>query len=69
MIRAFSVGLAVATIRPIIGMFFATSRFSGLMPHEFFGIAFWIGFVLHLMAAEAWIHATVPGQTAVGFLE
>jgi len=27
MIRAFSVGLAVATIRPIIGMFFATSRF------------------------------------------
>jgi hypothetical protein len=65
MIRAFSVGLAVATIRPIIGMFFATSRFSGLMPHEFFGIAFWIGFVLHLMAAEAWIHATRPGQTAV----
>jgi uncharacterized membrane protein len=62
MIRAFSVGLAVATIRPIIGMFFATSRFSGLTPHEFFGIAFWIGFVLHLIAAEAWIHATTPQQ-------
>jgi uncharacterized membrane protein len=60
MIRAFSVGLAVATIRPIIGVFFATSQFSGLTPHEFFGIAFWIGFVLHLMAAEAWIHATLP---------
>jgi len=42
-IRAFSVGLAVATIRPVIGMFFATSRFSGLTPSEFFGIAFWIG--------------------------
>ena len=69
MIRAFSVGLAVATIRPIIGMFFATSRFSGLAPQEFFGIAFWIGFVLHLMAAEAWIHATLPGQTAVGVHE
>jgi hypothetical protein len=27
-----------------------------LTPHEFFGIAFWIGFVLHLIAAEAWIH-------------
>src|SRR3981189_2342764 len=65
MIRAFSVGLAVATIRPIIGMFFATSRFSGLTPHEFFGIAFWIGFVLHLMAAEAGIHATLPGPAAV----
>ncbi len=66
MIRAFSVGLAVATIRPIVGMFFATSRFSGLSPHEFFGIAFWIGFVLHLIAAEAWIHATLPHQEAVG---
>jgi uncharacterized membrane protein len=60
MIRSFSVGLAVATIRPIVGMFFATSRMSHLTPHEFFGIAFWIGFVLHLMAAEAWIHATLP---------
>jgi hypothetical protein len=69
MIRAFSVGLAVATIRPIIGMFFATSRFSGLTPYEFFGIAFWIGFVLHLMAAEAWIHAMLPGQMTVGVHE
>ena len=66
MIRAFSVGIAVATIRPIIGMFFATSRFSGLTPHEFFGIAFWIGFVLHLIAAEAWIRATLPQQQTVG---
>ena len=70
MIRAFSIGLAVATIRPIIGIFFATSRLSGLTPREFFGIAFWIGFVLHLIAAEAWIratsgttiHATRPGR-------
>ena len=69
MIRAFSVGLAVATIRPIIGMFFATSHFSGLTPYEFFGIAFWIGFVLHLIAAEAWIQATVPRQTTVGLFE
>src|SRR3989440_3399675 len=68
MIRAFSVGLAVATIRPIIGMFFATSRFSGLTPHEFFGTGFWIGFVLHLIAAETWIHATTRLKT-VGFHE
>ena len=58
MIRGFGVGLAVATIRPIIGFFFATSRLTGLTPHEFFGVAFWIGFVLQLIAAEAWIHAT-----------
>ena len=39
----------------LIGLFFATNRISGLTPEEFFGIAFWIGFVLHLLAAEAWI--------------
>jgi uncharacterized membrane protein len=59
MIRAFSTGLAVATIRPIVGIFFATSRLSHLTPREFFGTAFWIGFTLHLIAAEAWI-LTVP---------
>ncbi len=69
MIRAFAVGLAVATIRPIIGIFFATSRLSGLAPHEFFGIAFWLGFVVHLMAAEAWIHLTYPAPIRVGLRE
>ena len=65
MIRAFSVGLAVATIRPIIGLFFATSRLSGLTPHEFVGIAFWIGFVLQLIAAEAWIQTTPARQVTI----
>lgn len=55
MIRAFAVGLAVATIRPIIALFFIFSRLS---PHVFFGTAFWIGFVLHAMAAEVWINST-----------
>ena len=58
MIRGFAVGLAVATIRPIVGFFFATSRLTHLTPHEFFGTAFWIGFTLQLIAAEAWIHYT-----------
>jgi uncharacterized membrane protein len=58
MIRSFSIGLAVATIRPIVAVFFATSRFSGLTPHEFFGTAFWIGFVFHLIVAEVWIEWT-----------
>lgn len=67
MIRAFAVGLAVATIRPIIGIFFATSRLTSLAPREFFGTAFWIGFVVQLMAAEAWIHATRGAwRTALG---
>jgi hypothetical protein len=36
-------------------MFFAFSR---LTPHEFFGIAFWIGFTITFFAAEAWIDYT-----------
>src|ERR1700733_7752241 len=55
MIRAFGVGLGVATTRPIVGMFFAFRR---LTPHEFFGIAFWLGFTITLLAAEAWIDYT-----------
>ena len=55
MIRGFAIGLAVTTIRPIVGIFFATARISGLTPHEFFGTAFWIGFTTHLIVAESWI--------------
>jgi uncharacterized membrane protein len=58
MIRAFALGLAVATIRPIVGAFFATQRLTHLTPHEFFGIAFWLGFTTHLIAAEVWINYT-----------
>jgi uncharacterized membrane protein len=66
MVRAFSTGLAVATIRPIVGLFYATSARSGLTPYEFFGTAFWLGFVLHLMAAESWINLTrVAHRTAI----
>src|ERR1700733_8446991 len=55
MIRAFGVGLGVATTRPIVGMFFAFRR---LTPHEFFGIAFWLGFTTTSLAAEAWVDYT-----------
>lgn len=55
MIRAYAVGLGVATVRPIVGVFFATSRFTNLTPHDFFGIAFWLGFILSLGTGEAWI--------------
>jgi hypothetical protein len=64
MIRAFATGLAVATIRPIIGMFFATSRLTGMTPHEFFGTAFWIGFTLQVMVAEVWIQMTRGAREA-----
>jgi uncharacterized membrane protein len=63
MIRAYAVGLGVATTRPIVGMFFAFRR---LTPHEFFGIAFWLGFTITLLAAEAWIDYTRGGARISG---
>ena len=58
MIRAYAIGLGVGAVRPIVGVFFATSRLTRLTPHDFFGIAFWLGFVLSLATAEAWIRRT-----------
>ncbi len=55
MIRAYAIGLGVGAVRPIVGVFFATSRFTHLTPHDSFGIAFWLGFVVSLGTAEAWI--------------
>jgi len=74
MIRGYAVGLAVATIRPIMGSFFAAAMLRGHRPdpHEFFGTAFWIGFTLQMIAAEIWINHTRPGaaaQTALASVE
>lgn len=55
MIRAVGIALGVATTRPIMGLFFATSRLTHLTPHDFFGTAFWIGFSLTYIATEAWL--------------
>lgn len=62
MIRAYGVGLGVATTRPIVGAFFAARR---LTPHEFFGIAFWLGFTITFLAAEAWVDYTRPRGTTL----
>jgi uncharacterized membrane protein len=64
MIRGYAIGLAVATIRPIMGMFFAAALIRGHAPdpHEFFGTAFWIGFTIQTIAAEIWINYTRPHQ-------
>jgi predicted membrane protein DUF2306 len=58
MIRAMSVALGVATVRPIMGIFFATSPLTGMTPHDFFGIAFSIGFTLTWIVGEVWIRYT-----------
>jgi uncharacterized membrane protein len=61
MIRAFAIGLAVTTVRPIVGVFFATSGITHLTPHDFFGTSFWLGFTIQLIAAEIWINYTRAG--------
>ena len=66
MIRGYAIGLAVATIRPIMGTFFAAAVLRGHAPEpkEFFGTAFWIGFTLQTIAAEIWINYTRPATLA-----
>jgi Predicted membrane protein (DUF2306) len=55
MLRAIAVLLGIATTRPVMGVFFATSRLTHLTPHQFFGIAFWIGFSLNTLVIELWL--------------
>ena len=66
MIRGYAIGLAVATIRPIMATFFAAALLRGYTPEpkEFFGTAFWIGFTLQMIAAEMWINHTRPTAAA-----
>jgi hypothetical protein len=59
MIRDFGVALGIATTRPIVGAFFAARR---LKPQEFFGAAFWLGFMLTLLAAEASVRYTARDE-------
>lgn len=55
LIRAIAILLGIATTRPVMGVFFATSRLTHLTPQQFFGIAFWIGFSINTIAIETWI--------------
>jgi hypothetical protein len=56
-VRATAVLLGIATTRPVVGIFFATSRLTHLTPHQFFGIAFWIGFAISTLAIELWLRS------------
>jgi hypothetical protein len=53
LLRAIGILLGIATTRPVMGVFFATSRFTHLGPHQFFGIAFWIGFSINWIVVES----------------
>lgn len=55
MTRAIGVLLGIATTRPVMGIFFATSPLTHLEPKDFFGIAFWIGFSINTLVVELWL--------------
>jgi hypothetical protein len=55
LLRAVVVLLGIATTRPVMGVFFATSRLTHLTPQQFFGIAFWIGFSINVIIVELWL--------------
>lgn len=58
MIRGFAIGIAVVTIRPVVGLYMLFSDYS---VQEIIGAAFWISFTSHLVAAEAWVRLTRAG--------
>jgi hypothetical protein len=56
-LRAVAILLGIATTRPVMGVFFATSALTHLTPAQFFGIAFWIGFSLNTIVIELWLRS------------
>lgn len=65
--RAIGILLGIATTRPIMGAFFATSTLTHLEPRQFFGIAFWIGFSINTIAVELWLRSR-QGQSQIASL-
>lgn len=57
LLRSIAILLGIATARPVMGIFFATSPLTHLQPNQFFGIAMWIGFSINLLVFELWIRS------------
>jgi len=57
MTRSIAILLGIATTRPVMGIFFATSHWTHLEPNQFFGIAFWIGFSINTLVVEFWLRS------------
>jgi len=69
MTRAVGVLLGIATARPVMGVFFATSARTHLAPRDFFGLAFWIGFSVNTALIEVFLRnwpASSSGKDRVG---
>lgn len=65
MIRAFAIGIGVGTIRIWVGLFTALSIAGNGGPEGLtlpgrtsFGLAFWLGFTMHVCLGELWLRRT-----------
>jgi Predicted membrane protein (DUF2306) len=54
-LRSAATVLGIATTRPVMGVFFATSRLTHWTVQQFFGPAFWIGFAINVIVMEFWL--------------
>ncbi|HYO52886.1 DUF2306 domain-containing protein [Archangium sp.] len=59
MIRSFSIGLGIATIRILYMVGIATTS---LTPTQLIGVTFWSGWLVTMAAGEWWIHQTRPAR-------
>jgi hypothetical protein len=66
LLRSTAILLGIATARPVMGIFFATSPITHLTPSQFFGIAMWVGFSINLLVFELWIRSADRRSSAVG---
>ncbi|HKF45783.1 MAG TPA: DUF2306 domain-containing protein [Terracidiphilus sp.] len=57
LLRAIAAVLGVATARPVMGVFFATSPLTHLEPRQFFGIAMAVGFSVNVIVFEVWLRS------------
>ena len=57
MLRSIATLLGIATTRPVMGFFFATSAATHLVPSQYFGVAFWTGFSINTLVFEFWLRS------------
>jgi hypothetical protein len=58
LLRSIVILLGIATTRPVMGVFFATSPITHLQVSQLFGSAFWIGFSINAIAVEIWLRTS-----------
>ena len=64
MIRAFAIALGISTVRVVALIFDLTLTPAGVRTPDVFVLSIWIGWLLTMAVAEAWIRYTRDGRPA-----